>query len=275
MNVADTVEELAIASDIIITSMANDDAMLSLAENLAKILKEAKAKPRIVVDTSTLYPTTTGKIDQILTANSNTHFVASPVFGPPHAARDAQLIVCLAGDYASKKTIAHFLVPAAGRMVFDLGGNVEKVAAFKLLGNSFIIGTIELLAETHTLAEKTGVGMQAFHDLMGAMFPAPPIANYSKRILNDDFDGSTGFNIDGGIKDVHHMLRLGSDHNVPLPIMGIVEQHMLTARALNGSLPAYKRNPNMDWSSVVAANRVSAGLDPFDSSKDKTGPVPA
>lgn len=98
-------------------------------------------KTRIVVDTSTLYPATTGKIDGILTADPSTHFVASPVFGPPIAAREAKLIVCLAGDYASKKKVAHLLVPAAGRKAIDLGGNVEKAAAFKLLGNSFIVGS--------------------------------------------------------------------------------------------------------------------------------------
>lgn len=133
-----------------------------------------KAKVRIIVDTSTLYPATAGQIDGILTADQNTRYVQAPVFGPPKTAREAKLILCLAGDYASKKKVAYLLVPACARKVIDLGGNVEKAAAFKLLGNSFIVGTIELLAETQTLAEKVGVGAEAFHHLIVDMFPAPP-----------------------------------------------------------------------------------------------------
>ena len=38
----------------------------------------------------------------------------------------ATLIVLLSGDYRSKKEVAYTLVPAIGRRVLDLGGNVEK-----------------------------------------------------------------------------------------------------------------------------------------------------
>ena len=70
-----------------------------------------------------------------------TFFVAAPVFGAPAAADKAQLVVCLAGESRSKKEVAYLLVPAIGRKVIDLGGNVEKAAAFKLIGNSFIAGS--------------------------------------------------------------------------------------------------------------------------------------
>jgi hypothetical protein len=40
----------------------------------------------------------------------------------------ATLIIALSGDYRSKKEVAYTLVPAIGRRVLDLGGNVEKGA---------------------------------------------------------------------------------------------------------------------------------------------------
>ncbi|KAG8931862.1 hypothetical protein FRC01_000694 [Tulasnella sp. 417] len=293
IKVADTVDEVVEQSDIIIASTNCDESSISLAKQIAELVKTAKPRIRIIVETSTLYPTTAGEIDSILTADHNTHFIAAPVFGAPQAAKEAKLILCLAGDYASKKKIAYLLVPAAARKCIDLGGNVEKAAAFKLLGNSFIVGTLELLAETHTFAEKIGVGSQAFHDLLGGtsatvrycmstkaneplitdLFPAPPVAGYSKRILTDDFDASNGFQIDGGLKDVHHMQRLASEHQVPIPIIDIAQQHLVTAKALNASQPSYKVIQNQDWSSLVAASRVAAGLSPFDSSSHRTGPV--
>ena len=39
MNVVDSVEEVVLASDIVITSMASDDAMLGMATDIAKIIQ--------------------------------------------------------------------------------------------------------------------------------------------------------------------------------------------------------------------------------------------
>ena len=50
----------------------------------------------------------------------------APVFGAPPVAEAAQLIVVMAGDYRSKKEVAHLMIPAMGRKVIDLGGNLEK-----------------------------------------------------------------------------------------------------------------------------------------------------
>ena len=50
----------------------------------------------------------------------------APVFGAPAAADAAQLIIVMAGEYRSKKEVAHILVPAMGRKVIDMGGNLEK-----------------------------------------------------------------------------------------------------------------------------------------------------
>ena len=35
-------------------------------------------------------------------------------------------MIALSGDYRSKKEVAYTLVPAIGRRIIDLGGNVEK-----------------------------------------------------------------------------------------------------------------------------------------------------
>ena len=41
-------------------------------------------------------------------------------------AAKAQLLVVMSGEYRSKKEVAYLLVPAIGRKVIDLGGNLEK-----------------------------------------------------------------------------------------------------------------------------------------------------
>lgn len=79
--------------------------------------------------------------------------MAAPVFGATEVATNAQLIICLAGDYRSKKEIAYLFVPAVGRKVIDLGGNVEKAVAFKLVGNSFVV-SCEYMPTIHLTGSK-------------------------------------------------------------------------------------------------------------------------
>jgi len=281
--VVDTVEDVVRESDIIFTVLASDAAVTEVYDKIIKTLQTTERPshagvPRklIIVDISTVYPSLTGELDSKISAIPNTYFIASPVFGSTSVAQAAGLIVCLAGDYKSKKEIAYLLVPAAGRKVLDLGGNVEKAVAFKLVGNTFIVGSLELLAETHTLADKVGLGHESFHHFITEMFGTPGLIKYSKRLMNDDFDGSNGFSINGGLKDVHHIQRLASEYNCPMPIIDVTQQHMISARALAAAnFPLNQNNQApLDWSSMVAASRAAAGLDPWDCKNARTNVVP-
>lgn len=73
-----------------------------------------------------IHPALAGELDSMVTHFPHCHLITSPVFGPPTAAEKAQLIVVMSGDYRSKKEVAHLFVPALGRKVYDLGGNLEK-----------------------------------------------------------------------------------------------------------------------------------------------------
>ena len=65
-------------------------------------------------------------MDKLISGFPHTHLITCPVFGPPAAAEKSQLVLVMAGDYRSKKEVAYLLVPAVGRKVIDLGGNLEK-----------------------------------------------------------------------------------------------------------------------------------------------------
>lgn len=63
----------------------------------------------------------------------------------------------------------------------------------KLIGNSIILSTIEMLAESMTLADKTGVGAESVAEFIKEFFPAPSAIGYSQKILNNSFSGQNGF----------------------------------------------------------------------------------
>lgn len=87
-----------------------------------------------------------------------------------------------------------------------------------------IISSLEILGEAYTLGEKSGVGADNVRRLVqgepfgivialvltlnsaSEIFPAPGMLAYSERMYEDNFDGSSGFAIDGGIKDASYVL---------------------------------------------------------------------
>lgn len=52
-----------------------------------------------------------------------------------------------------------------------------------------------------------------------------------------------------------HIRRLAEEASVPMPIIDIAHQHLVSARANGGD--------QLDWSSLVGGERISAGLPPF------------
>ncbi len=61
-----------------------------------------------------------------------------------------------------------------------------------------------------------------------------------------------GFNLEGGMKDVGHMQRLGRESGAPLPVADIVQEHMQQVKDMGGA--------GLDWSSLSLAVRKEAGL---------------
>lgn len=119
----------------------------------------------------------------------HTHLITCPVLGTSVVADQSQLILIMSGDYPSKKLVANLLVPSVGRKVIDLGGDLEKgefchtspsdpahtflALTYKLMANSMILGTIEILAEALTFGEKTGIGSDRVYDLVQGIFVYP------------------------------------------------------------------------------------------------------
>lgn len=276
IRVAASLAEVATESDIIITNLANDAVVTSVYEDMiSHLVNHASSKSKLFVETSTIYPALAGQLEEMLDPISYATLITAPVFGAPVAADKAQLVIVTSGDHRSKTEIAHLLVPAVGRKIVDLGGNLEKAPTLKLIGNSIILGFNASMAQSLTLAEKASIGAESALDLVKELFPTPIIMNYADKMTHDKFDGSKGFSIDGGIKDAQHIRQLTSAHGSPMPIIDIVHQQMITAKALHNAnkqanVPTHDV---LDMTAIIAASRIAAGLDAFDSKKHGTSQV--
>lgn len=155
-------EDLAQRCDVIHTCLANDEVALSIYQQL---FAGSQKRSTIFVDHSTLFPTTSAALQEEA-RSSNLSFLSCPVFGPPTAAKSAGLLVVLSGDEAAKEAIKSYIVPTIGKGVLDCGPDAAKGALMKILGNNCILGTIELLSESFTLAEKTGFDAGIFYEFI-------------------------------------------------------------------------------------------------------------
>ncbi|EMR69517.1 hypothetical protein MGN70_013916 [Eutypa lata] len=248
--IADSLEDLVTSCDVIHACLANDEVALSIYR---QILRAAKPS-LILVDHSTLFPTTSSTLRTEADAQGSS-FLSCPVFGPPAAAKNAGLLVVISGNAAARDTLKSYIVPTLGKAVIDCGEDTSKGALLKILGNSCILGTIELMSESFTLAEKTGFDVGKFYEFIQQWFPAAAWVNYGKKIRDGAFSGKTGFTLPGGMKDASYIRRLGAETSTPTPVIDQAWNHLTSAKAIGGE--------GLDWSACAAGMRVTAGLPPF------------
>ncbi|KIY73544.1 hypothetical protein CYLTODRAFT_416922 [Cylindrobasidium torrendii FP15055 ss-10] len=267
--VASDVAQVARECDVVFTCLGTDEAVESVYLDMIAAIKDDSSKHRIFVDMSTIYPALAGNLDDLVSTVPHAHFVACPVVGPPAVAAKGEVLIIMSGNYRSKKEVAHLLVPGIGRKIVDLGEDIQKAHTYKLIANSMILGTLEILGEAYTLGEKSGIGGDNVHRLVQEIFPAPGMLAYSDKMNNDAFDGTKGFDIEGGIKDAQHIRRLTNECNSPMPFVDVAHQRLVTARAVYNShkIQGKETWESLDWSGIVAGSRVAAGLEAFSSGK--------
>jgi hypothetical protein len=81
---------------------------------------------------------------------------------------------------------------------------------------------IELLAESMTFADKNGVGSDLVYEFIKEFMPIPSALGYGQKIMDNDFEGSRGFTLRGGLKDATHIRRLATESGAVMPSLDAV-----------------------------------------------------
>eukprot|EP00884_Botryococcus_braunii_P003609 jgi/Botrbrau1/13249/Bobra.0199s0016.1 len=142
-----------------------------------------------------------------------------------------------------------------GRGVMDVGPQERAASVVKLVGNSFIVGFAELVAETLTLGEANGVPPAFLAGLMTEMFPGPIPQAYVGRIAEGNYaitEGKPGFRLAGGMKDIGYAIRLAQETGMTLPIGEIAMSHLRDVEQRGGG--------DLDFVALALPIRESADL---------------
>ncbi|KAI1359034.1 hypothetical protein F5Y08DRAFT_320585 [Xylaria arbuscula] len=251
-----SVSELATRSDVVFISASDDAAVQSIVD---QIISSGSLTNKMVVDTTTIHPNTTKTISEKLGAQG-AQFAAMPVFGATPVAEQGKLLVAFAGPENVYDTIAPFLKGVIAREVLQVGKEPEKATLLKTTGNFMMAGLMEIIAEAHVFAEKTGLGADVLERLLEL--------NFGTVAHSDSIRMTTGVYMPGkgqtpwsdlnlALKDVGHGVDSAKQVGVSLKVGNTALEHLKRAKVYseeNGQRP-------LDSSSLYGIVREDSGLD--------------
>jgi 3-hydroxyisobutyrate dehydrogenase-like beta-hydroxyacid dehydrogenase len=204
--------ELAEAVDVVLTSLADDEALEQVAEEVL-----AAARPgTVLVDLSTVSPAASARV-AALAGEASVDYLRAPVSGNPSVVRAGKLSLIVSGPRETLERVEPVLL-AIGPSIHYVGEG-EQARVVKLAINLMIAGLAELMSEALVLGEAAGVSREALLEVMGGSAAGAPFVNYkTEPLLRDDF--SATFTTALMEKDIDLVLDVAAKANVDLPLAG-------------------------------------------------------
>ncbi|MGH2939131.1 MAG: NAD(P)-dependent oxidoreductase [Solirubrobacterales bacterium] len=219
---AATPAELARASEVVITMVADGDAVRALLDGPDGML--AGAEPGLVLtEMSTIGPLAARE----LAAHCAEHGVAmidAPVSGSIAVATAGALTILVGGEEAALER-ARPVLDAMSKAVLHLGPSGSG-AAIKLSINLIIGATVQSVSEALVFAEASGIEREAAYDAIASSVVGSTFVDYKRDAWLDPDGTPTAFTLDLMLKDLGLALELGAATGVPL---------LATSAAANGT----------------------------------------
>lgn len=257
VTVSKTIAE-AITSDLIFICVGDDAALDSIISTILDN-KTTSLSNKTFIDCSTVHPETSRRAEKSFSA-VGAGFVACPVFGAPNMADAGQMIVVPAGKQEYIRKAQPFFEGVTAKTSIDLsnGANTDidvgKAATLKLLGNTFILNTVGVLAESLVAAESTGLGVGPLKQWLDLFAPGP-FAKYAERMISGDYYQREEplFAVDLARKDLRHASNLAQEGG----------QRMKNVEVTDGFLHDVKSEMGAkgDIAGVYGAARKAAGME--------------
>jgi 3-hydroxyisobutyrate dehydrogenase-like beta-hydroxyacid dehydrogenase len=246
---ASSPQEAARGREVVFTMLADDAALDSILHGNDGLMGGLD-KGAVHISMSTIAVATADRLAEEHDAKQQ-RFACAPVFGRPDAAAAGKLFIVAAGDSRALE-LADPLFRVTGQRVFRVGEKPSAASLVKLCGNFMILSAIESMAEAMTLAEKGGVPKELLLEVLtGSLFDVPLYKNYGKILVEQRFKPA-GFAAPLGLKDMRLTSESAETLRVPMPLLGILRDHLLQAIATAGS--------DIDWSGLGSVVRKNAGL---------------
>jgi 3-hydroxyisobutyrate dehydrogenase-like beta-hydroxyacid dehydrogenase len=209
---ARSMEELASSSEIVITSLPNDEALTSVALTAFACMGEGT----LLIDTSTVSPQA---CDSVRVSAGHVSYLAAPVSGSTNLAALGQLTTFCSGPEAAFSQAKPVFESFSGK-VFNVGKKSEA-RYLKLALNHFIGTTAQIAAEALTLARVGGVEWPVLLDVLEQSAAASPLIKQKVAAMRHR-DFSPAFTIDQMLKDMTLILEAGASQGIEMRLAKVV-----------------------------------------------------
>jgi 3-hydroxyisobutyrate dehydrogenase-like beta-hydroxyacid dehydrogenase len=211
--VAATPAEVAAATDVCLTMVADDDAVRAVYLGPEGIL--AGAHPRsVLVDLSTATPASIRSLEEPARA-TGAGILDAPVSGSVATAESGQLTLMVGGEAADLDRARSALEPLA-KTIYHVGP-LGTGAAMKLAVNTVIFGLNGAVAEGLVLAEAAGVDRSLAYDVFAASAVGAPYVGYKRAAFLEPDTTPVAFALELAEKDLGLITDLAERVGVPTP----------------------------------------------------------
>ena len=151
-------------------------------------------------------------------------FQHAPVFMGPQNALEASGIMLASGDRTRFDALSSELAKMTGKLVY-LGPQPDRAAAFKLLGNLFLMSMTAGIADVLGLAKALGIDSKEAATLFDTFNPGATMGARVKRILAADY-AHPSWELSMARKDARLMLEAAEGGHVELAIVPAIAREM-------------------------------------------------
>lgn len=211
-SVASSAAAAASSADVVITSLADDDAVLAVylgEEGIAAGIRDTA----VAVDTSTIDPTTVQRVGAAVD-EAGAGFLDCPVSGSISLVEAGTLTIMVGGDGALLDRVRPVLDVLASRIVHV--GERGTGAATKLAVNGLLHGLNVALSEAIVLAERAGVDRNVAYEVFASGAGGAPYVQYKREAFEHPEDTPVAFSLDLVAKDLELITALGAAVGAPM-----------------------------------------------------------
>ena len=227
---ADSPKEAAATADVIITMLPEDPHVTDVVSAADGVIESIRQNA-VLVDMSTISPTTARRLAEMVEARG-AHMLDAPVSGGVEAATEGSLTIMVGG----KAEIFERVKPVfqkLGKNINHIGdhgaGQVTKAA------NQIIVGlTLQAVAEALIFAKKSGVDpAKVRRAIMGGYAQSRVLELHGQRMLDRNF--KPGGKVKFHRKDLEIVLSVAKEMRICLPGTAMISQLFNGVMAHDGS----------------------------------------
>lgn len=229
-------KELAAASDIVITVLTGSPQVEAVVTGTGGLI-EGLRPGSIVIDCSTAIPSSTVRVAQAV-QQAGARFLDAPMTRTPKEAAEGRLNLLVGGDAQLLEECRPVLRCFAENITHV--GPVGSGHGMKLLHNYVSLGMVTLLAEAAACAQRSGVALDAFAEVLAKGGGGGIALERLKPYLLAQDPSGLRFSIANARKDLDYYNAMASDagaaHEVAAAVLSTLEGALAKAKP-DGFLP--------------------------------------